>query len=89
MKSHFKNETETQQKLRLSVIGKTVTEANEIFASEPDHCLCVVWEDGKFNQIQKVVNKKRLQVGVQDGIIVEKYQAIDCGVKSIYLMDWH
>ena len=88
MKAHFKNETETQQKLRLSVIGKTVAEANEIFNTEPGYSVYVVWEDSHFKQIPKG-NKKRLQVGVQNGVILETYQAVDCGIKSTYPMDWN
>lgn len=88
MNRHFRNETETQQKLRLSIIGKTVVEATEIFKQEPNFTVYVVWEDGKFNTVLKG-NKQRLQVGVENGKIVDTYQVIECGQKSTYPMDWN
>ena len=88
MKGHFRNETEKQRELRLSIVGKTRIEATELFCKEPEYSLAVVWENGMFKRILKG-NKKQLRVGIVDGKIVETFQADDCGIKSTYLMEWH
>lgn len=93
MQSHYRNETPTQRNLRQAIIGKTVEEAKKIFETEPGYSVCVIWEKNQeysqFKNYQKTIDKKRLRVGVVNGIIQERYQVVVDGEKFTYLMDWN
>jgi hypothetical protein len=60
-------------KLSQEVVGKTIDEARVLFNLHPGFTLNVTWEDGISFGSEKNIDPQRLQVGVEKGVIVDKW----------------
>ena len=56
------------------VVGKSFEEAERIFKEKySGFVIRCVWRDGQSLPVTKNLNNSRLNVGVQDGVVVDRY----------------
>jgi hypothetical protein len=74
-----------------AVIGKTLSEAMDIIGKEyPEFTMRVVWIDGKSITVTKDRRMNRLNVGIQDEIILGEFGHHECdGVEYCLIPRWY
>jgi len=72
------------------IIGKTFEEAERIFLEKyPQFSIRYNRKDGQTVQGHKNIDHNRLNIAIQDGVVLGKYNYEEGGVKYYDLPEWH